>query len=65
MAMKESEYIKATNRVKISLALTILRDVLPSEDDEYGITDNELAAIRRPLAQAEEKLFSLIETEEG
>jgi hypothetical protein len=62
--MKEAEYIKATNRVKISMALTILRNVLPGQGIEYGIDSNELTQIIQPLSKAEEKLFSLIEIEE-
>ena len=63
--MTDSEYIKATNRVKISIALTVLRDVLACDSDEYGITPNELVKITRPLRELEEKLFSLVEIKEG
>lgn len=59
MSMKERDYIRATNRVKISMARAILRDVLAGDD--YGITANELARITRPLAEAETKLFSSYE----
>ena len=62
--MTEIEYIKATNRVKISLALNILHDVLASKDDEYGITTKELVAIKQLLSKSEEKLFSMIEISE-
>ena len=61
--MEEAEYIKATNRVKVSMALTIMRDVLPGED--WGITPDELSEITRRLRSSEEKLFSLIEITEG
>ena len=61
--MKEAEYIKTTNRVKVSMALTIMRDVLPGED--WGITPDELSEITRRLCSSEEKLFSLIEITEG
>jgi len=57
--MKERDYIKATNRVKVSAALTILRDVLAG--DEYGITTNELSQITSKLRRAEEKLFTSYE----
>lgn len=60
--MREKDYIKATNRVKVSAALTILRDVLPGDD--YGITANELVKITKPLAEAETKLFSSYELKE-
>jgi len=60
VAIKEKEYLKVTNRVKISMALTILRDVLPGQD--YGITQQELSEITSRLGDAEEKLFSLYKT---
>ena len=60
--MTESEYIKATNRVKVSVALTIMRDVLPG--DNCGITCDEASEIKRLLRNAEEKLFSAVEIEE-
>ena len=62
--MKESEYIKATNRVKISMALAILKDVLPCDSGKYGVTANELVKITRPLRELEEKLFSIIDISE-
>ena len=62
--MTEEEYIRATNRVKVSAAFTILRDVLPSKDNEYGITCDELYAITRLIGDAEDKLFSLVEIKE-
>lgn len=60
--MTESEYIKATNRAKVTLALTILRDVLPGE--EYGIGLDELSEIKHLLLEAEERLFSSYEVKE-
>lgn len=54
--MTEIEYIRATNRVKVTMALTILRDVLSGE--EYGITDKELAKIVLQLSSAQNKLFA-------
>lgn len=61
--MKETEYIKATNRVKVSMALTILRDVLPGKD--YGISAEDLTEIAKRLRKAEEELFSSFEITEG
>jgi len=58
--MTEDEYLKATNRVKISAALNILRDVLGG----YGISNLELLAICKLLAEAETKLFSSYKLEE-
>ena len=60
--MNEREYIVATNRVKISMALTILRDVLPGYS--YGITQSELSGLKASMRHAEEKLFSVTEIEE-
>lgn len=61
--MTEIEYIRATNRVKISMALTILRDVLPGDD--YAITDVELIEITKRLSRAQDKLFASYKCEEG
>lgn len=63
--MNEIDYIKATNRVKVSAALTILRDVLPSKDDTWGITGAALSDITHLLREAEEKLFSLVEIKDS
>lgn len=54
--MTEDDYLKATNRVKISMALNIMRDVLP--DDAYGINHNETMVIIKALILAEKKLFA-------
>lgn len=53
--MTEREYIAATNRVKISMSLTLLRDVLPGE--HYGISQEQLAEIVSKLGVAETDLF--------
>ncbi len=60
--MNETDYIRATNRVKVSAALHMLRDVLPG--DGFGISANELGRITRPLREAEERLFASYELEE-
>lgn len=60
--MKENEYVRATNRVKVSLALACLRDVLPG--DNYGVTASELADVARSLRQIETRLIGIIEIEE-
>ena len=54
--MTEIEYIRATNRAKVSMTLAILRDVLPGDD--YGITDAKLKEIISRLSQAQDKLFA-------
>lgn len=61
--MIESEYIKVTNRVKISMALTILRDIVSGP--EYGITCAELADVAGKLADIETRLFSSYSCKEG
>ncbi len=57
--MEEEDYIKATNRVKVSIAVGLLRDVLAG--DKYGITEFELSEITIRLGVAEERLFSSYE----
>ena len=62
--MSEQQYIIATNRVKVSIALTILRDVLECED--CGVAEDEFSEIKSRLRKIEEKLFSLVKiTGEG
>ena len=53
--MTEREYIRATNRVKVTNALQIMRDVMPG--DEYGISEVQKSEITRRLADAENRLF--------
>jgi len=55
--MTETQYIIATNRAKVSMALAVLRDVSPGDD--YGITDAKLKEIISRLSQAQNKLFAL------
>ena len=56
--MTETEYVRVTNRVKISIALEIIRDVLGSiETEDFGITDEDLATVRKILRSAEVRLF--------
>lgn len=57
--MTEIEYIKATNRVKVSMSLTILRDVLPGED--YMVGKEEFREILSRLQAIEERLFASYE----
>lgn len=53
--MNERDYIRATNRVKVSIALNVIHDVLSG--DEYGISDDDIMQIRMLLAEAQAKLF--------
>lgn len=59
--MKEIEYIRATNRVKISMAKVLMHDVLSGIN--YGINDSEKAEIIILLSKAEDKLFSSYDLE--
>ena len=61
--MTEQEYIKATNRVKVSAALTILRDVLPG--DGNGVPEKEFGQLKYKLRELEERLFSSYELQES
>jgi hypothetical protein len=60
--MDESKYIRVTNRVKISAALTILRDVLGSESYtfDWGVSEEEIGEIIGDLAGIEARLFEMI-----
>ena len=57
--MNNDEYIRATNRAKVSVALGCMRDVQPGDD--YGITDEECTKIKVLLREAEKRLFSSFE----
>ena len=57
--MNEQDYIKAGNRIKVSMALTIIRDILPGE--EYGISKKEHIVLKGHLRNAEVKLFDSFE----
>ncbi|MCK5714289.1 MAG: hypothetical protein KAI25_16320 [Hyphomicrobiaceae bacterium] len=59
--MTERDYIKATNRVKVTAALHILREVLPGRG--YGITEAKLDSMLKRLSDAEQKLFQSFELE--
>ena len=61
--MTEQEYINATNRVKVSAALVILRDVLIIKDTPVAC--KEFSDIRRHLREIEEKLYDSIKLEES
>ena len=61
--MTEADYLCATNRVKVSAATALIRDVLPGDD--WGISDSEHAAILRLLYEAEERLFASVNIESG
>ena len=60
--MTEQEYINATNRVKVSAALTILSDVLII--DGGPVSGGELYLASRQLREIEEKLFESYRLEE-
>jgi hypothetical protein len=56
--MTEIEYIRATNSVKVSLALHAINDVHAGGD--YGISEEERLEITSRLSQAQEKLLAVI-----
>ena len=53
--MTETEYIIATNRVKVSAAKKLIEDVLPGAN--YGISDKHHKAIYLHLENAEARLW--------
>jgi hypothetical protein len=53
--MKEADYIIATNRVKASAALNLVRDMLPGDD--YGVGEYQLSQIHDMLRLLEIRLF--------
>ena len=57
--MNEQQYINATNRVKVSTALAILRDVLVCGD--CGIDRVQFGRVKADLRRLEESLFSIVE----
>lgn len=60
--MTETEYITATNRVKITAAIGLLRDVLPGFD---GVTTKEnVPSILGALIDMEHALFGKVKIEE-
>ena len=61
--MTETEYIIATNRVKVSMAIHAMRDTLAG--DGYGIEDADRADVLNKLYSLEERLFGLIKTSEA
>ena len=62
--MNEQQYINATNRVKISMAITILRDVHAIGGADCGIDRAKFIAIEVELRRMEQKLFSIVEIKE-
>ena len=64
--MSEYEYMLVTDRVRISNALAILRDVLAGSD--YSITQKEKSEVMCLLYKFEDRMFKEIENleiEEG
>jgi len=60
--MNEIEYIKATNWVKIRIALSIYNEILPGT--EYNLTSKKYEEIRLLLVQLEQLLGSTFTLEE-
>lgn len=44
--MKESDYIKVTNLAKARIALEIMKDILPAEDDYHKINVAKMTIAR-------------------
>jgi len=61
--MDEEEYIKLSNRVKVSAALLILREVLVS-DGQYGVDTSKFADALNNLFEIEARLFNEIDVED-
>ena len=59
--MTEQEYVQASNLAKVRIANTIMRDVLGGP--EFGISDDEQAAIVQLLEKVQRKLFACVDTE--
>lgn len=59
--MTESEYIRVVNRVKVTVALQLLRNVIGGDD--YGISKDEISEIAGKLYDLEARLFASYETE--
>ena len=60
--MKEQEYIDVSDRVKVSNALEILRDITPSISSI--INSEDYTTVIKILSGWEDNLFNIIETEE-
>jgi hypothetical protein len=61
--MNEKDYLKATNRAKVSMALSIIKDVCPG--DGYGITPAQLSEVKIKLKDLEVQLFSSYDIKES
>lgn len=63
MKMDENDYLTVTNRVKISMAIHAIKDILPGFD---GVTtDDGQKELLKVLYDWEEKLFTKINTDNG
>lgn len=60
--MKEFDYIKASNKAKISSSLLILREVM-AMDGEYGVDPDKFASALNNLFEIEARLFNEIDVE--
>lgn len=60
--MTEAEYCKVANRVSISGALALLREVTPGEG--FGLSKTELIEITKRLAVLQQRLFDDCNIEE-
>lgn len=59
--MKEIDYILVDNKARITIALNALSDC--STGEECGILEDDMLQIRKTLAEAQIRLFDLINVE--
>lgn len=64
MALSETDYILVGNLTKVSTALNVVRDVLPGENCEYGVTEAERKEIAKQLYNLQTRLFGVINATE-
>ena len=57
--MEGVEYVIATNRVKVSMALHAMRDTISG--DNFGVSDHERTAIVATLYRIEDRLFKIMD----
>ena len=60
--MTEKDYIAATNRVKVSMAIYAIKDLLPGFDGV--IEDEDRVRVIKQLYEWEDKLFKIIDNME-
>ena len=59
--MTEQEYARVNNRIRLTMALAALREII---HDDVGINQHELSLVRGILAKAEQDLYRAVDLEE-